>query len=53
MIIRYGLDRPRADWYWLAVGGIKWIPLVFLLIVVCTWGMALLLRLAVNERPGK
>lgn len=48
MIIRFGLDRPRTDWYWLAVGGEKMIPLVFLLIILGTWGISLLLRLAVN-----
>ena len=53
MIIRYGLDRPRADWYWLAAGGMKSIPFVFTLIVLCTWGIALLERLAVNGLSGK
>ena len=48
MIFRFGLDRPKADWYYLAVGGMRSIPFVFLLIVLCTWGIALMLRLAVN-----
>ena len=53
MIIRFGIDPPKTDWYRLAAAGEKSIPAVFLLIILCTWGIALLLRLAVNGSPKK
>lgn len=53
MIYRYGVRSQRTDWYRLAVGGKMWMPFVFLLIVVCTWGGALLIRLSVNSGSEK
>ena len=53
MIRRYGVRSSRTDWYRLVSGGKIRTAFVFLLIVICTWGGALLIRLAVNRRSEK
>ena len=46
-ILVNGLGAPGRsnDWYGFAMGGVKTIPLVFLIIALATWGVALLERL--------
>ena len=46
-ILVNGLGTPghSNDWYGFALGGLKTIPLVFLVIALATWGVALLERL--------
>lgn len=50
MIVKYGLDRPRTDWYFFGIAGIQTIPFVLAVLVLITWIIALLFRKAVNRR---
>ncbi|MBE5997454.1 MAG: hypothetical protein E7240_08950 [Lachnospiraceae bacterium] len=46
-ILRNGLGEGENtnDWYGFAIGGIKGIPVAFAVILLVTWGIALLLRM--------
>ncbi len=50
MILKYGLEDPRTDWYFFCFAGIQTLPLVLIIIFLVTLGTSLLLRKAVNRR---
>ncbi|MBQ2688684.1 MAG: hypothetical protein IJG05_01270 [Solobacterium sp.] len=49
MILRYGLEDPRTDWYFFGFAGIQTLPFVLLIIFLVTLGTSLLLRKAANR----
>ena len=50
MIVKYGLDDPRTDWYYFGFAGIRGIPAVLAALVLITWIIALLFRKAGSRR---
>ena len=50
MILKYGLEDPRTDWYYFCFAGIRTLPVVLIVIFFVTWGTALLMRKAVNRK---
>ena len=49
MILKYGLEDPRTDWYYFCFAGIRTLPIVLIVIFLVILGTSLLMRKAVNR----
>ena len=51
----FGIDPTgvRSDWYHFSIGGAGTVPFVLLLVLLVTWGIALLLRFGCGGAKGK